>query len=70
MSTAIDNHDLVGQTVKEALNTIEIEQKKRLLECQAQINEILESYGMDIVAMPLIAPDGRVTANPALKFKE
>ena len=70
MSTAIDNHDLVGQTVQEALETIEGERKKRLLECQAQINEILEAYGMDIVAMPTIAPDGRVMANPALKFKE
>lgn len=45
-------------------------EKKVVTECLEKINALLDEYGCDLIAVPQIAPDGRITAVLQLKMSK
>ena len=45
------------------------EQNRKLQECQAEINAVLEKHGVMLAAVPFIDSNGRIGANAVLQPK-
>lgn len=41
---------------------IEADRQRRLAECRQKVQELLDEYNCDLVAVPQIAADGRIVA--------
>jgi hypothetical protein len=53
-------------TAEQARKVLEGEQRDRLAACQQELAKLLEKYGLQLIAEPVITADGRVVANLAL----
>lgn len=49
-------------TTAEAVALVEAEQQRRIEAAVAAVNAVLREHNCDLVAVPQIAPDGRIVA--------
>lgn len=62
----MENIALTEITPKQARQALQDEQRKRLEQCQAEIDAVLKKHGCALSAQCLITQDGRIAANVVL----